>query len=96
MIEVKNNTWIMPSHLDASIISILTKKNIKQISTDSSWILDFSKCNKVDSAGLAMVIDCIKHAKKTKVSLKILNLSDDAISLAKVHGIEEILSKHTS
>jgi len=96
MIEINNNTWIMPSNLDASTAPTISKRYAKQIPSDKLWILDFSKCTKVDSAGLAVIIDCIKHSTKTKIDLKLLNLSDDAISLAKAHGVEEIISKYIS
>lgn len=96
MIKINNNTWIMPSHLDASTSPALSKKYTKQVPSDNPWILNFSKCTKVDSAGLAIIIGCIKHATKTKIDLELLNLSDDAISLAKAHGVEEIISKYIS
>ena len=94
MIEINNNTWIIPNHLDAFTVPKISKKYTKQPPSDKEWILDFSKCTKVDCAGLAMVIDCIKHAKKTKTHLKLIKLSNDALSLAKAHGVKEIISKY--
>ena len=96
MIKINNNTWIMPSNLDATTVPAISKKYTQQVSSDNPSILDFSKCTKVDSAGLAMIIGCIKHAKKVQIDLELLNLSDDAISLAKAHGVEEIISKYIS
>jgi len=96
MIEINNNTWIMPSHLDASTAPAISKRYTKQIPSDKLWILDFSKCIKVDCAGLAVIIDCIKQAKKIRTDLKLLNLNDDAMSLAKAHGVEEIISQYIS
>ena len=96
MVKVNNNTWVMPSHLDASTAPTIFKKYTKQILSDNQWRLDFSKCTKIDSAGLATIIGCIKHANNAKIGLKILNLSDDALSLAKAHGVKEIIYKYIS
>ena len=94
MIEIDNNTYTMPSHLDASTVSTILKKYTKHALPNSAWMLDFSKCIKVNSAGLAMIIELIKHAKKNDIDLELNNLSNDTISLAKVNGVEEIISKH--
>ena len=94
MIEINNNTWVIPNHLDAFTVPKISKKYTKQTPSDKEWILDFSKCTKVDCAGLAMIIDCIKLAKKMSINLTLINFSDDTLSLAKAHGVEEIISKH--
>lgn len=92
MIEINNNTWIMPSHLDASVVPIILKKYTKQVPCDKNWNIDFSRCKKIDSAGLAIIIGFIKQAKN--IELRLHHLSDEAISLAKAHGVEEIISKY--
>ena len=94
MIEINNNIWIIPGHFDASSAPTISKKYIKQVASDKQWILDFSKCNKVDSVGLAIIIDCIKYAKKKNLNLQILKLNNNAISLAKAHGVKEIISEY--
>lgn len=94
MIEIKNNTWTMPSQLDSSTVPTITKKLLKQIPDNCDLTLDFSNCTKVDSSGLAMIVDFIKHTKNSNVSLQLQNLSEEALSLAKVHGLDETISKY--
>ncbi len=95
MIKIKNNTWSMPSQLDSSTVPTIAKKYIKQIPTNNcDLILDFSSCTKVDSSGLAMIVDFIKHTKNSNVSLQLKNLSEEALSLAKAHGLDETVSKY--
>ena len=94
MIEVKNNIWVMPSHLDASTVPAIAKKYSKQVLSHNQCILDFSKYHKVDSAGLAMIIEFIKQAKNKSIDLQLCDLSDDTISLAKAHGVKDIITQY--
>ncbi len=94
MIEINSNTWIIPNHLDVFTAPEISKKYTKQPPSNKEWILDFSKCTKVDCAGLAMIIDCIKVAKRMQIHLTLIKLSSDALFLVKAHGLEEIISKH--
>ncbi len=55
----------------------------KQVTVDLSGV-----CN-ADSAGLALIIEWIKYARSKKVQLKIKNMPEQILNLAKLSGLEK-------
>lgn len=95
MIEIDNNTWLIKTELTLKTVSTICKKFDKSLANiSSSWIIDFEECAKMDCSGLSLIIEYIKHAQKHNIKLILKNLSQNTLSLAKVHGIKDILKQH--
>lgn len=94
MITITNNVWAIETELTLNTVSTVHKnfKNQLQKLSDT-WIIDFSKCNKVDSSGLSLIIEYIKYSKSKNLELKLKNINEKTLSLAKIHGAENILEK---
>lgn len=53
--------------------------------------LDFSQVCKIDTAGLAWIIQLLKQARPYKSGLKFKNVPDSLIKLAKISDLEGVL-----
>ncbi|AJC48276.1 STAS domain-containing protein [Allofrancisella guangzhouensis] len=97
MIKITDNVWTIGADLTIVNVPIVVKRYAKDLGNlKESWVVDFSNCNKIDSAGLAFIIEYIKYAKNNDIKLQLKNLGIDAISLAKVHGVRSILEQYIS
>lgn len=75
MITVTNHKWTIETELTLKTVANIYRnfrKNLKKI--DKTWIIDFARCDRIDSAGLSLIIEYIKYAQKIiyKLYLKIL------------------------
>ena len=92
MLVIKNNTWKFDVNLTFdSVPNVfkLCRKEFDQL--QDNWIIDFSSCSKIDSSGLALIIECIKFSKQNNIELSLKGLRQEVRFLAKVHGMEDIL-----
>ncbi|QIV93990.1 STAS domain-containing protein [Allofrancisella frigidaquae] len=97
MIKITDNIWSIYTDLIMVNVPSVVKKYVKHLEKlKGTWIIDFSNCNKIDSAGLALIIEYIKYAKNRGIELQLKNLSKDTISLSKVYGIKSILEQYSS
>ena len=94
MIKINNDSWTIDSDLTFKTVASIYKKfnkSLKDIS--NTWTIDFSNCNKIDSSGLALIIEYIKHAKKNSIKLNLKNIDTKILSLAKIYGVKDILEQ---
>lgn len=94
MIHINNDIWTIDSELTLKTVASIHKKynkNLKNIS--KVWSIDFKNCNKVDSSGLALIIEYIKYAQNNSIELKLDNIDTKILSLANVHGAKDILEQ---
>lgn len=54
-------------------------------------VLDLSKVEQVDSAGLAIIFAWLRDAQTSKRQLKLSNPPQQLLSLAEVYGVSELL-----
>lgn len=60
------------------------------LSTAKQITLDFGKVGNADSAGLALMLEWIKHARTKRVQLRFINLPAQILSLAKLCGLDDM------
>ncbi|AIT09371.1 hypothetical protein LO80_04915 [Candidatus Francisella endociliophora] len=95
MIEIHQDTWTIKSELTFETVPLIYKKFKKNLTNITKyWKINFENCNKIDSAGLSLIVQYIKHAQSHNIKLELDSISKSAISLAKVHGAESILKKY--
>lgn len=98
LITITNSQWQIQSNLDIKNTCSIYKKYKGRFppTTNSTWNIDFTKCQHIDSAGLSLIIEFIKHAKAKDISLQFTHVNDNAIALANVHGIGKLIQKYTT
>ena len=87
MINISENTWQIATNMDLNTTADLEKKYRKLLPKAGSWIIDFSRCIKIDSSGLALIIEYIKYADKNGVNISLVNLCEDTLKLSEIYGI---------
>jgi phospholipid transport system transporter-binding protein len=55
--------------------------------------VDFSKVETVDSAAVSMLLGWARAATRGKRDLRVLNLPDDLLSLARLYGVADLLPR---
>ena len=91
--DVADSIWQLSGRLDDISVPPLLKQNQALFEQDSGTAvrLDLSQVNHVNSAGLALLIDWLRSARKEKLELKFENPSEQLVSLARFGGVAEML-----
>ncbi|MBK2142357.1 STAS domain-containing protein [Francisella tularensis] len=95
MITVTNHKWTIETELTLKTVANIYRnfrKNLKKI--DKTWIIDFARCDRIDSEGLSLIIEYIKYAQKNNIQIVFKNIDQKTLSLAKVHGAKTILEEY--
>ena len=95
-ITIKNNQWQVQSNLNITNSHCIYKKYKNKFPTtiDSIWNIDLKNCKHIDSGGLSLIIEFIKHAKTKNIKLQFTHINSDAIALANVHGIGKLIQEY--
>lgn len=54
-------------------------------------VLDFHRVNEMDSAALALIIECRREAERAGIALRCVNLPNNLISLASLYGVLDLI-----
>ncbi len=54
-------------------------------------VVDLSKVEAVDSAAVALLLSWLRHAQRSGVKLRFMNVPDSLLSLARLYGVAEWL-----
>jgi len=54
-------------------------------------VLDFKGVTEVDSAALALALECLREARRRKLALSLANLPDAMQHLAQLYAVSELL-----
>ncbi len=71
-----------------SNISQDTVKSLPLGASIKHLVIDLSDITKADSAGLALMIEWIKHSKKSRIKICFQNIPDQLLALAKLSGFD--------
>ena len=52
--------------------------------------MDLGKVGNADSAGLALMLEWIKHARSKRVQLRFINMPGQLLNLAKLSGLDNM------
>ena len=54
-------------------------------------VLDFKGVSEVDSAAVALALECLREARRRKLALKLANLPEAMQHLAQLYSVSELL-----
>jgi phospholipid transport system transporter-binding protein len=54
-------------------------------------VLDFKDVTEIDSAAVALVLECLREAQRHKVKLTLANLPAALLNLAQLYAVSELL-----
>lgn len=99
-LQIEQNTWRIQCPLTYPYIGSLEKHSNKArllTKQEQPWVIDLGAVDDIDSAGLAWLLENIRHAKKSDIIIQIKGLHcERAQALAEVQGIKDILTPYLS
>ena len=91
MIIFEKNQWQLSGDLTIEkipgIIDLISKQKL-----DKKTTIDFSKVTSVDTSTLSLIFELQRQAKKTQSQFIFKNLPKNLNSLAKLYGVEDLVS----
>jgi phospholipid transport system transporter-binding protein len=73
--------------------SAMDKKTVSAfafLASNKQITLDLGKVSNADSAGLALMLEWIKHARSKRVQLRFINIPGQLLNLAKLSGLDKL------
>jgi phospholipid transport system transporter-binding protein len=98
-VTLTEGKFLVTGELSVYNVMSIYKKSMRQLAMcrgknnkiKSVLYFDFTQLKASDSAGLALIIEWIKFAKRHHEELHFSALSDDIMSIAKAAGIHELI-----
>lgn len=87
--------WVIDIPLTMCHTFTAFKQYYRRVPQTGDWQIDLQSLPQYDSAGIAFLLWCIRQAQASNLSLKIINIPHDLLSLSKAQGIGAILRKYT-
>jgi phospholipid transport system transporter-binding protein len=91
MIVFEKNQWQLSGDLTIEkipgIIELINKQRL-----DKKTTIDFSKVTSIDTSTLSLIFELQRQAKKTQSQFVFKNLPKNLNSLAKLYGVEDLVS----
>lgn len=93
VVEQSPGRFVVSGNLTFSAIDKNTLKSLTFLRGPGPGpiVLDFSDVSKTDSAGLALIIEWIKVARRRQIRLLFENIPEQLLTIAKVGGFEQLL-----
>lgn len=90
MTTLAQDAWVLDTVVTSATASAALKQCADAI-RQGARVLDFHRVNEMDSAVLALIIECRREAERTGVALRCINLPTNLKSLASLYGVLELI-----
>ena len=91
MISFDQNQWQLSGDLTIekipTVIDLINKQKL-----DKKTTIDFSRVTSIDTSTLSLIFELQRQAKKTQSQFIFRNLPKNLNSLAKLYGVEDLVS----
>ena len=88
-------TWQPTEPLTMAYVGDVYKKQHASWPKAGAWHIDLSHTEKLDSAGLALLLAAIRHSQAHKLKLTITQWGADAQLLIAAQGLTDIFTAHS-
>lgn len=90
LLQVRDGAWAVSGPLDMeSVPSVL--RQARALFDDPSVVVDLKAVDRIDSAGLALIVNWLREAHRRAVTLRVQNIPARMASLARVCGLDKLL-----
>jgi len=87
--------WMtMQGDLDMDTVPALFESGLKRLSSTDLQV-DFAQVDSVDSAAVSMLLGWARAAQRGQRTLKVKNLPDDLLSLARLYGVADLIPQQS-
>ena len=91
IIEQSSQRFVVEGNLTFSSINKKTVESFRFTTNADNIEIDLKRVNIADSAGLALLIEWIRMAKRKNIRLQFENIPDQLMTLAKLTGLEHVV-----
>ena len=92
LVEKGDGSWLLQGELDfASVPLVLQHAGVNMLGKEQITV-DLKGITRADSAGLALLVEWLRESESAGNSIKFVNVPAQLLSIARVSGLEEILS----
>ena len=84
--------WMLSGELDFDTVPSLLARRDAEFTSDADISVDLSKVTRVDSAGLALMVEWLREAERVGLAITFENVPEQLQSIARVCGLCDILS----
>lgn len=89
IIKDDSGNFVIDGDLTFATIDKQTLQSLSFLKTAQEITIDLGRVSNTDSAGLALMIEWIKHARQHRTHLKFKNIPEQLLSLAKLSGFDQ-------
>ena len=89
--KLDKNTALFNGELSRLTINKRLENDLLQSLAKKDIVIDLVNINKVDTAGLSLLLMFVENAKKTNNEISLHNIPDDLLKLAKLSAVDFFL-----
>lgn len=90
MITQKGDRLLVEGPVTIATVSALLAQ-CRDLLVQGVAVLDFKNVTEVDSAAVALALECMREARRRKIGLSIANLPEAMQHLAELYAVSELL-----
>ena len=88
-----NHLWEIAGDLVIHTVPLVLDQGRGLFAKGAETVVDLNKVERIDSAGLALLIEWMRLARRQRMSLRFQNIPERMWAIAEVCGLEQILPK---
>lgn len=85
------NAWFINGQLTTMALSNRWRRFDKCRPKKGAWVIDCGGVSKMDSAGIAYILTCVKYAKKNRLGIKLHHMPEEVFQLMKAQGVMPLI-----
>ena len=90
-VRVGESGWLLSGELDFETVPALLLHRGVQMEAGKNLTIDLAEVTRVDSAGLALMIEWLRESERKNLDMTFTNVPEQLLSIARVCGLDEIL-----
>ena len=90
MIKQEGDRLLLQGPVTIGTVSALLAQ-VRTLLAPGAAVLDFAQVSEVDSAAVALALECLREARKRKLPLSLANMPEAMQHLAELYAVSELL-----
>lgn len=91
IVSAENGRVEVAGDLTFETVGNLRQRGAEVLRGDGGVTLDLDKVTRADSAGLALLVEWLKQAKRNHTGLRVVNMPDQLLAIARMSKLDDIL-----
>jgi len=92
LVDYGAGRWLLQCELDFQSVAAVLQHAGARMQREAHVEVDLKDVSRADSAGLALLVEWLREAENADNEIVFINVPDQLLSIARVCGLDEILS----